>query len=274
MKRSQRATDQGKRTIEDFGRQWVRYRANKGYYGSIDLLADITGPLLGPADIVGRKVIDIGSGTGRIANMLLECGAAHVTAVEPSEAFYVMKSNICDPTRTTCLKIPGDRIPGGEYADLALSIGVLHHVPEPEPVVRAAYKALRPGGRMLVWLYGREGNGLYLAVVKPLRVMTVRLPHALLSALVRALDIPFAGYTWACRYFPLPMSEYLNKHLSHMDAYSRRLIIYDQLNPAYAKYYSCGEAYQLLANAGFTDIQTYHRHGYSWTVMGNKPAND
>ena len=39
-------------------------------------------------------------------------------------------------------------------------IGVLHHISDPKPFVEAAYKALRPGGRFLVWLYGKEGDNL------------------------------------------------------------------------------------------------------------------
>jgi hypothetical protein len=51
----------------------------------------------------------------------------------------------------------------------------------------------------------------------------------------------------------------------------RRLVIYDQLNPAYAKYYTRTEAHALLERAGFVDIQLYHRHGYSWSVVGTRP---
>jgi hypothetical protein len=51
----------------------------------------------------------------------------------------------------------------------------------------------------------------------------------------------------------------------------RRLTIYDQLNPAYAKYSTRQEAHDLLASAGFKDVQLYHRHGYSWTIIGRKP---
>jgi SAM-dependent methyltransferase len=39
-------------------------------------------------------------------------------------------------------------------------IGVLHHITDPKPSVEAAYKALRPGGHFLVWLYGKEGDNL------------------------------------------------------------------------------------------------------------------
>ena len=53
----------------------------------------------------------------------------------------------------------------------------------------------------------------------------------------------------------------------------RRVVIYDQLNPAYATYYSRAEAEALMAGAGFVDIRLHHRHGYSWTVTGRRPLS-
>ncbi len=69
--------------------------------------------------------------------------------------------------------------------DFVLSIGVLHHIPDPAPVFPRRVFALRPGGRMAVWLYGREGNAAYLAAVRPLRAITRRLPHPVLAGIVR-----------------------------------------------------------------------------------------
>lgn len=51
----------------------------------------------------------------------------------------------------------------------------------------------------------------------------------------------------------------------------RRVIIYDQLNPAYAKYYTRAEALALLTEAGLVNVACHHRHGYSWTVLGTRP---
>jgi hypothetical protein len=56
-----------------------------------------------------------------------------------------------------------------------------------------------------------------------------------------------------------------------MDHEKRVLIVYDQLRPAYARYYSKAEAVALLSAAGFADVQVHHRHGYSWTVTGTRP---
>lgn len=85
------------------------------------------------------------------------------------------------------------------------------------------------------------------------------------------LNLLLDAYIFLCRIFPLPMRKYMSNVLARLPRSVRYLTIYDQLNPAYAKYYRKAEAEGLLARAGFVDVKTYHRHGYSWTVVGTKP---
>jgi len=259
------------KTIKDFGRQWLKYTNNQGYYGSLELFSDILSPFLTPDEIRGSRGAEIGSGVGRIVNMLLEAGVNHVVAIEPSDAFEVLCRNIRKPERVTCLNITGDQLPAYGNLDFVFSIGVLHHIENPAPVVEAAFKALRPGGHFLVWLYGREGNGLYLALIEPLRVLTKRLPHFMLAFLVQIMYWPLILYIKFCHRLPLPLRGYMLSVLEKMLPEKRRLIIYDQLNPRYSKYYTRFEAEELLSNGKFKNVRTHHRHGYSWTVIGTKP---
>src|SRR4030043_314777 len=164
------------RTIKDFGKQWLRYPDNEGYYGSLELFSDMLSPFLKLEDLKNCKVAEIGSGAGRIVNMLLESGVQHVVAVEPSDAFAVLVRNIRNPEKVTLLKISGEQLPAYGDLDYIFSIGVLHHIPDPDPGVESAFRALRAGGQFLVWLYGKERNESYLALIKPLRVLTRRLP--------------------------------------------------------------------------------------------------
>jgi SAM-dependent methyltransferase len=259
------------RTIHDFGDQWTRFTGNEGFYGSSALFEDVCAPLLSPGHVSGLRVAEIGSGTGRIVRMLLSAGAAHVVALEPSAAFDVLKRNTAEyGQRVTCLRATGDQLPREEAFDLVVSIGVLHHVPDPAPAVRAAYDALRPGGRMLVWLYGREGNAFYLALILSLRAITTKISHRSLLALARLLASLLTPYVWLCQWVRLPLSGYFGNVFRHMDRDKRVLIIYDQLRPTYARYYSRSEAVRLLSDAGFDDVRVHHRHGYSWTVLGTK----
>ena len=91
--RSGREHDLARRTIDDFGEQWSHFQDNSGFFGSAELLADHFGPLLTPSDLAGRRVADIGAGAGRFVNVFLDSGAAHVVALEPSDAFFVLKQN-------------------------------------------------------------------------------------------------------------------------------------------------------------------------------------
>jgi len=179
-------------------------------------------------------------------------------------------SNIEKRERVTLLKIAGDQLPAYGNLDYVFSIGVLHHIPDPTPVVNAAFKALRPGGHFLVWLYGKEGNRLYLALIRPLRGLTKRLPHFMLASLVEIIYWPLVLYIKFCYSLPLPLRDYMLSVLEKMSPAKRRLIIYDQLNPSYAKYYTREEAEKLLIDGNFENIQIHHRHGYSWTVIGTK----
>ncbi len=260
------------RSIRDFGEQWTRYPDNIGYYGSLELFSDLIRPLLTLEDFRDRRVAEIGSGTGRVVRMLAAAGVAHVAALEPSAAIDVLKRNTVDLVdRVQYVHARGEALPGESEFDLVVSFGVLHHIPDPRPVVRRAFEALRPGGRMMVWLYGREGNEAYLALARPLRAVTQRLPHSALAALCRLLDLPLVAYLHACRHLALPMRAYMNSHLARLSPEIRRLTIYDQLNPAWAKYYRRDEAVALLEDSGFVDVRTHHRHGYSWSVLGRKP---
>lgn len=262
--------DLTKKTIADFGDQWTSYRENTGYYASVELLEDLCSPFLKPSDFYDKKVADVGSGTGRIVNMLLMAGARHVIAIEPSRAFEVLLHNTLYPEKVFCIHAPGEDLPRDAQLDFAVSFGVLHHIPDPAPVVKAMYNSLKPGGQILVWLYGREGNRSYLFFVQPLRFLTQRLPHKLLDFFCLLLLFPLNAYIALCDYLPLPMKKYMNGHLKKLSNEQKKLTIYDQLNPAYAKYYSQSEARALLENAGFDQVTLHHRHGYSWTVTGFK----
>jgi SAM-dependent methyltransferase len=261
------------KTIRDFGEQWCRYPDNDGYYGSVKLLGDIFGPLLPLSTIKDSRVADIGSGTGRIVNMLLDAGAKEVVAIEPSAAFEVLKQNTSARSgRIVYIHGTGEDLPSNPPVDLVSSIGVLHHVECPQPIVSAAYRALKPGGRIVIWLYGREGNEAYLRIIVPLRRITTRLPHAMLAWLARLLNLGVDLYLIMSRFFPLPLRGYVKQVLSKFTREQRFLAIYDQLNPEFAKYYTEYEARELLECAGFVEVSLHHRHGYSWTVIGTRPG--
>lgn len=274
MNSAKKQSDLADRTIADFGDQWQRYTDNEGYYGEVEILKGTLEPLVRLEEVQGKRVAEIGSGTGRIVKMLLRAGAREVTANEPSDAFEVLKRNLADEGgRVVLLNKAGHEIPADGAYDFVLSIGVIHHIPDPDPVIAASLQALRPGGRLIVWLYGKEGSGLIVQSIRALRMVTTHLPHFVVAAIAHVLALALELYIFACRYVRwLPLHDYITNVVGRFSRSKRYLVVYDQLRPAYAMYYSEAEARELLASNGFSDVQLYFRHGYSWTVVGTRPG--
>lgn len=260
-------------TIADFGEQWTMLTENTGYYASVTMLRDILEPLVDVDALKGKSVCEIGGGTGRVVNMFLDGGAGHVTVLEPSDAFEVLQKNVSHAEdRVRCLRLLGDELDAPEAFDFVCSIGVIHHIPNPAPTLRKMYEAVKPGGEGFIWIYGREGNELYLLFAENIRRITKRMPHFLLRGVTHLLSLFLMIYIKLCFIFPLPMRDYMKNVVGKYKYYNLFLTVFDQLNPDHAKYYTKGEAKQLLLDAGFVDVRVYHRHAYSWSVLGSKPT--
>lgn len=89
-------------------------------------------------------------------------------------------------------------------------------------------------------------------------------------ALSHILTAFLSVYAALCHVFPLLMRQYMRDVISRYPWRHRVLTVFDQLNPEYAKYYARQEAEALLERAGFADVQSFNRHGYSWLVTGTK----
>jgi SAM-dependent methyltransferase len=263
------------RTIQDFGEQWDHFGDNDGFYASVEVLDQILGPTGSRRDFEGKRGADIGSGTGRIVLMLLESGAEHVIAVEPSSGIDVLRKNVEHAgDRVEVIHAEGDKLPEGLDLDFVISIGVIQFIEDPLPTLRAALKALKPGGKLIIWVYSVEGNRPYVMTVTAMRAITTRLPHRALVRLCSLLTFGLDVYIWACRhlsFIPWPMADFMLNTHSRIGREERKYTIYDQLNPTYVKYYRESELRSVLGQAGFTDVELYHRQQYSWTATGVRP---
>lgn len=260
-------------TIREFGEQWSDFFSELDDYAIDPLsLQDTMGSLLSLKDFKNKKVLEIGSGMGRIVNMLLDVGASHVYALEPSKSFNtIIKNTSSRSNSVTVINSKGDDIPTDIDVDYIISIGVIHHIPNPKKVMCESFNRLKAGGVMLIWLYGKEGNEFYLFFYKILKKITFKITKKNLLKLCHILNIFLMPYRFMCLIFPfLPMTKYFITIFNPLGWKSQVMTIFDQLNPSYAKYYTYDEAYRLMEEAGFEDIKIEQIENYSWSVKGSK----
>lgn len=262
------------KTVRSTGEKRVEHSTGNNYWASLDFLKDVFEPLLQIESLQGKYVAEIGSETGRIVNMLLDAGAARVVAIEPGKNFPTLLRNV-RPRSNRVSAVHAEAEVIREYVDLDIvcAFGVLHHVANPERIISASLCALRPGGKLIISVYGREGNKLPLFLASPVRQMASKLPQGSLPLVAAVLVPGVIIYKTACRLLPLPMKWYMVDHIDLLTVSQLHGKIQDQLKPPFAQPYAKDEAIALLANNGFVNVQCHHRHKHSWTVVGERPQN-
>jgi SAM-dependent methyltransferase len=228
----------------------------------------------------GKKVLDAGCGIGRHAYYAAQYGA-QVWAVDISDAVEVAARNTVG-TGAHIIQADLNHLPFREESfDLVYSMGVLHHLPEPETAFRYLLRFVKPGGEFRMFLYWAPERQplkrLLLKAVSVLRKLTVRMPHRLLYP----LSYVAASLVWACSVWPyractrIPMLFKIADQLP-LGQYSRypfRTCVndqFDRLSAPLERRYSRAQVEQFLKSAGLVEPDVFANFG--WVAYGRKPV--
>jgi len=106
-----------------------------------DLLADL--------DLAGKRVLDVGCGTGRTARLLATAGAT-VVGVDQSDP-QIRRASRRTSDGVDCLQGDAHALPFADGSfDAVVSVGAVLYFPDPEAALTEARRVTRPGGRILV----------------------------------------------------------------------------------------------------------------------------
>jgi SAM-dependent methyltransferase len=214
-----------------------------------------------------KTFIDVGCGVGRNSYWPMTYGAEGGCAIDvDSRTIDAAKRNLQEyPSVNVEFKSIYDLDVANKY-DVAFSIGVIHHLEYPEIAIKNMVKSVRPGGFVLVWVYGFENNEWLIRYFNPLRrAMFSRLP----LRLVYALSYPLTVILRLFLVMGLGKIEYF-KLLRKFSFNHIRAIVYDHMIPRIARYYKKEEALELLGSQGLENLQIAWVNNMSWTIIGRK----
>jgi SAM-dependent methyltransferase len=217
----------------------------------------------------GKRFLDAGCGIGRNAHWPMTYGARGGVALDVDDR--TLKRAAHNLSRHPDVEVRKQSIYDIQDAaafDVAFSIGVVHHLSDPATAVANLVRAVKPGGHVLVWLYGRENNAWIVSLFNPLRrALFSRLP----LAMVHALSWPLTAALWCALRLGFPPGAYYRLVRGFSFAHLRA-IVFDHMIPRIALYYTRSEARDLLRSAGLTDVRETWVNENSWSVIGRKPA--
>ncbi|MCI0661933.1 MAG: methyltransferase domain-containing protein [Acidobacteria bacterium] len=165
-------------TALNFGAQWLVFDQLEQHYEKqfLDWIAPIT-----PDFVRGKVVLEGGCGKGRHTRLIGEWGAREIIGVDFSEAVEAAYRNTKDLPNVHIIQADIYRLPLKQSFEYAFSVGVLHHLPDPQAGFAALIKHLKPGGAISTWVYGCENNGWIIKFINPLRIyLTSKLPPRVL----------------------------------------------------------------------------------------------
>ncbi len=258
-----------KSSVKDFGNQFTKHHKLGGFWSSRKMIIDTVKPF-NLKRIKNKIICEVGVGSGRILSNLETFNPKQIFAIEPSKAIKVAKKNIRNKKKIKFYNIPGQNMKFKNKFDYVFSLGVIHHIPEYNLVLKKIHRSLKKDGKFIIWVYGYENNEVYVFIFDNLRKIFCYFPDPILNIISKFFTCLTYIYGPLSKIFNLPLKKYFVEIFDKCEFDKRNYIIFDQLNPSFSKYFKKNELEQTLESRGFKILNIRHRHKYSWTAICSK----
>ena len=274
------SADEQFKTISGFGYEWTKFSKMHGEY-ELQFL-DWMYPLQ-PSFFKGKLVMDAGCGTGRHSMISAKFGA-EIVGVDLSESVEVAAKVTESIEKAHIIQTDIYKLPFKEGTfDFVYSIGVIHHLPNPQEGFRSIVSVTRKKGLVYAWVYGREGN-ILLKIMDPIRKHVIsKLPHFIInviSLMIMLIVHPIIKLVYGplnrnsqTRNFAqrvLPQNAFFY-YMSKFNFNINHSILFDQLVAPIANYYTKEEFKKWFTDENLKDISLTWRNKNSWRGFGVRP---
>jgi uncharacterized protein YbaR (Trm112 family)/cyclopropane fatty-acyl-phospholipid synthase-like methyltransferase len=268
----QRESARFRSTRRSYTNWWLRVSGTWEYEEDVEKrLWARTG--LTAVDIGGSAVLDAGCGNGSITRFLAEAGAKPAIGMDLSDGVELAYEHTYD--LENCHIVQGNlfnwpfRSP---LFDRIVSLGVLHHTPDPHGAFRVLANQVREGGTLSVYVYWKGtpesrsslrsslGTLRSLILSHYLRSAIVRLPHGLILGWSHLMTAKGLVLHRVGESLSTPLASAIDKLLPHdvtnaREAYRHGVIRnYDYYSTRYNFTYTIEEVVEWFRGEGFQDL--------------------
>jgi SAM-dependent methyltransferase len=276
-------SEQTQNTAEGFGYEWQIFDAQikDSFATDKSLFLDFIYPA-NESYFRDKIVMDAGCGMGRFLKLGSAFGSKMIVGVDLSEAVNAAYQNTRLLENAHVVQADIMALPFSQKFDYIFSVGVLHHLQEPQMGFSKLVEQLRENGRISVWVYAEENNDWVVRIISPIRThITSRLPKPVLYLISRILG----AFLYLCLqliykpanqrrlgarlklYRLLPYNDYLY-YSARLNYPSLVMVIFDHLVPQLSAYISHDELEAWFHDAGLDFNSISSRNTMSWRGLG------
>lgn len=227
-------------------------------------------------NIHDKVLLDVWCWSGRFTKMWASLWAKVSIWVDLSEAVDFAFELTKDQENVFIVQWDIYNLPFYQVIDIAQSIGVLHHLPQPKKWFLAiAEKVLSYWWSIIIWVYARKNNARALYLYEPIRTITRHMNKKLLLLLchipafivhlINYITIWLSWIFWKQIISYIPFYYYINfpYNMKHNDAF-------DVLATPKSNYYYAEEIQKWYEEASLSNIQGKYLPEAGITFIGNK----
>jgi ubiquinone/menaquinone biosynthesis C-methylase UbiE len=221
-------------------------------------------------DFKDKTVLDCGCGSGDhlllVSQYSKECAGIDLNTKEIATKKFKNKIKFYEGDLAK-IKIP-------EKYDFVYSVGVLQHTENPDKSFENIKKFVKNNGKLIIWVYSKEGNFLNWAILEPLKKRiflkmpkkTLKITGEIFTAL---MYIPIYSIYLIPLFKFLPYYEYFQnwRKLSFKRNY---LNIFDKLNAPTTNFITKKQVDNWFKKNEFKNIFIDHYKKVSWRASGTK----
>lgn len=224
-------------------------------------------------DFEGKRVLEAGCGGGQHTQFMAPY-AQSILAVDLNSISIARRRN-AGFENIEFMEADIAEVDLGGTFDIVLSVGVVHHTDDPDRTVENLVQHLKPGGRLILWVYSKEGNWIAEHVVEKCR-------RLFLSNMATGQLTLLAKILTAMMYFPiytiylvpmrwLPYFDYF-ENFRRLSFRRNLLNVFDKLNAPQVQFISRTRVDSWLHSHDFVDIHLDNYKGVSWRISGTLNA--
>lgn len=222
-------------------------------------------------DFKDKEVLECGCGGGQHTSFVAPF-AKEIVAVDLNT-----KDIAADKSRSLAnaafLEADISQMDLGREFDIVFSIGVVHHTDDPDKTVANLKRHLAGGGRLILWVYSKEGNSLVRNIVEPLRKAFLKnLNRKRLLTLSKAITflLYISVYTlYKLPFKSLPYYDYF-RNFRKLTFARNTLNVFDKLNAPQVIFISKEMVERWFPKEEFEDVRISPYLGVSWRASGTK----
>ncbi|MFA4818129.1 MAG: class I SAM-dependent methyltransferase [Parcubacteria group bacterium] len=272
--------NEDQKTADAFANSWNNLPLGSVY--TKEQFEDWLAPII-KTEVAGKFVLELGCGNASLMVYMAEWQPARLVGTDLGDSVESAKKNLSALPYKNWEVVKSDLITYTSTGfDLVYCIGVLHHLADPKKGLDAVISNVKPGGRFHCWVYAREGNGLIIYIVDPIRKIAARLPWWLTKYFI-ATPLVFPYYLYAKLLYKFKNVNWLSKlplfdyslWIAKREFTFFRHVAFDQLVTPQTTYIKKATVENWLKSYPQIDQKTTYiimRNGNSWKFGGKLNA--